>query len=69
MSSALSRNVLTCSPIRTMFDVAVIIIRMHSEFCHKRGGGGTWLYTTVLQCMDEECRKVNVKQECAVKIT
>ena len=32
-------------------------------------GDGAWLYTTVLQCMDEECRKVNVKQECAVKIT
>ena len=54
-----------------MFDVCVIIIRMHSEFCHKGGGGegGAWLYTTVLQCMDEECRKVNVKHECAVKIT
>ena len=68
MNAALSRNVLICSPIGTMFDVGVIIIRIHSEFCHKKGSGA-WLYTAVLQCMDEKCRKVNIKQKCAEKNT
>ena len=27
------------------------------------------MYTTVLKCIDEKCRKVSVKQESAVQIT
>ena len=60
--------VLICSPIWTMFDVCVIINHIHSEFCNKKESGA-WLYTAVLQYMDEKCRNVNIKHECAENIT